>query len=573
MPLRVTQRLAAAAAPAATLAALAAVAAVAAVTAVAAGAAACRHAAVQAAPAAGEADEDYQAPSPAWVTEYEPRLAANGYTLTLLDARVPALLDMNGRPVHLWPRARIKSRVRLLPDGSILGIGLGRQVIQYDWEGRPLWVFRTPDAIPHHDVVRSADGHTLVLVLPDGEGSDTLYDVAPHGRVAWTWRAAEHDGELLPRRPDHPGDVTHVNSVQVLPPNPWYAAGDVRFRPGNLLLSARNLNTIFVVERPSGRIVWTWRAGLDRQHEALMNGPDLPRPGMIEVFNNRQGSVWGNHQSELLEIDPHAGSVVWRYSAPGFFCPTGGTEQLLPNGNLLVTSTRGGRVFEVTRAGRLVWEWVPPYEPVRALRVGGRACPQLAGIAMPPLRPVVRAAAFRHVDPDAYRFARQGSRVDVEVDGETRTVLREETDCRDIVLPAAARLMVGYGIDRGRLLAAHRGGRPPRFVVSLQPAGARDAVELLRDSIGLSGPAWRERTLAVAGYSLQPVELCVEIEDGAADGTPVAARFAYWEQPDVAGRDPDPRSPDSAEASPARGLTAEELEVRRRHLRALGYVN
>jgi hypothetical protein len=514
----------------------------------------------------------FQPPSPAWVTVYDPRLAWNGYTLTLLDARVPALLDMNGRPVHLWPQARVKSRVRLLADGSILGIGLGRQVVEYDWEGRQTWAFRTPGAIPHHDVARCADGHTLVLVLLDGEGSDTIYEVARGGRVVWTWRAAEHARGLIPRRPAHPDDVTHVNSIQELPPNPWYAAGDSRFRPGNLLLSARNLNTIFVVERPSGKVVWTYTAGLDRQHEASMNGPGQPAPGMIAVFNNRLGSFWGNHQSELLEIDPRRGAVVWRYTAPGFFSPTGGSQQILPNGNTLITSTRGGRVFEVTPAGMPVWEWAPPYEPIRAVRVGARACPQLAHLATPPLRTVVEPASLRHVDPDAYRFARQGSRTEVEIDGVTRTVLKEESDCRQLVLPAAARLLVGYGVDRRRLLAAGNGNRPPRFVVSLLAAGA-PAVEILRDAVGLSGAPWRERTIPLGAYSLQAVELCVEIEGGAADGVRAADRFAYWEQPDIAGRDPGPRSDDGGEAKAVRGLSAEELAVRRQHLRALGYVN
>ncbi|HXU29510.1 MAG TPA: hypothetical protein VN851_02945, partial [Thermoanaerobaculia bacterium] len=74
-----------------------------------------------------------------WVTRYDPDRALNGYTLTLHDLRIPILLDMNGRPVHAWRAARIKSRVRLLPNGSILGIGLGHQVVEYDWDGRQTW--------------------------------------------------------------------------------------------------------------------------------------------------------------------------------------------------------------------------------------------------------------------------------------------------------------------------------------------------------------------------------------------------------------------------------------------------
>ncbi len=547
------------------------------------------------APGGGSSPAAPSVPDPAWVTVYNPAQAWNGFTLTLHDARVPVLLDMDGRVVHSWPAARVKSRVRLLPDGSILGLGLGRQIVEYDWDGRQTWVFRTPDAIPHHDVLRLANGNTLVLVQVDGEGEDTLYEVARGGRVVWTWRAAEHRRGLIPARPAHAEDVTHINSIQELPPNPWYAAGDGRFKPGNLLVSARNLNSIFVVERPAGRVAWIYTAELDRQHEARMNGPDLPAPGVIQVFNNRLGSFWGDHQSELLELDPRRGAVTWRFRMPGFFSPTGGVAQRLPNGNDLVTSTRGGRVFEITPAGRIAWEWVPPYEPVRAERVAAAACPQLAGLARrdaATLRPVAPPPGYLHVDPDAYRFARQGSRTDVEVEGETHTVLKEESDCRNLMLPPAAAIQLGYGVDRTRLRAAGRAARPPRFVVRLRPAGAARPLEILNDTVGLTGDAWRERTIDLRGHSLQLVELCLDIDPddddtapaagsaasansagSAASAAAAAARFAWWEQPDIVSRDPRASQFTAGDLAARPDLTPEEQEVRRRLLKSLGYIN
>ncbi len=523
-----------------------------------------------AAPARGAGSSKVRPIDADWVTIYDPKLAWNGYTLTLHEIRIPVLLDMNGRPVHSWPEARLKTRVRLLPDGSILGIGMGRQVVEYDWEGRRTWEFRTTGAIPHHDVLRLANGNTLVLVLKDGEGADTLFEVDRAGQVVWTWRAAERLGALIPPRPAHPNDITHINSLQELPENPWYTAGDARFRPGNLLLSARNLNTIFIVDRPSGEVVWSFKDGLDRQHEALMNGPDLLAPGMIQLFNNRLRSFASDRQSELIELDPRDNSAVWKYRSPGFFSPTGGVQQALPNGNVLVTSTRGGRVFEVTREGEIAWEWVPPYEPVRAVRVAPDACPQLAKLAAPIQTAVVPPPGYRYVDRESYRFARRGSRMKAIVSGEPRMVLKQETDCRDLVLPATARLRVGYGIDRGRLRGTGRADRPPRFAVRLRPTGASAEIDLLQDAVGLEGPAWRQRTIPLDAYGLQSVRLCVAI-----DGSEPGERFAYWEQPLIAaagdarvrmGEDEDD------EAAPAQhDLSPEELEVRRRHLKALGY--
>jgi hypothetical protein len=510
---------------------------------------------------------------PAWVTIYRPELAAPGFTLTLHEARIPVLLDLNGRPVHSWPAARVKSRVRLLPDGSILGLGLGRSVVEYDWEGRKTWEFRTPGALPHHDVIRLANGHTLVLMLKDGEGSDTLLEVDRGGRVVWIWRAAEHLGALLPAHPAHPHDATHINSIQELPDNPWHAAGDRRFRPGNLLVSARNLNTLFVVDRSTGEVVWSFSDGLDRQHEAVMNGPGLPGAGLIQVFNNRLQSFQGDHRSEVLELDPHDGRVAWSYRAPGFFSPTSGLEQALPNGNVLITSTRGGRVFEVTRRGEIAWEWTPPYEPVRAVRVGAASCPQLARLAVS-RKAVVPPPGYRHVDPDAYRFARQGSRVKAVVAGEPRTVLKEEDDCRDLTLPAAAELAVAYGVDRERQKAVGRADRPAAFTLRLTPEGGA-AIELLHDAVGAAGPAWRERTLPLDAYALRAVRLCVEI-DGPGSSAGPKERFAFWEQPRIAVRGQARQGEGDGDDETARApqdLTPEELEVRRQHLKSLGYVN
>ena len=512
-----------------------------------------------------------------WVTVYDPARSWNGYTLTLHDLRIPVLLDMNGRPVHIWPKARLKSRVRLLPDGSILGIGLGRQVVEYDWEGRQTWSFRTVGAIPHHDILRLANGNTLVLILRDREGADTLLEVDRAGKVVWTWRAIDHLGSLIPPKPDHPNDITHINSLQELPENPWYAAGDRRFRPGNLLISARNLSTIFIIDRKSGEVLWSFQGDLDLQHEARMNGPGLPAPGMIQVFNNRGRSFLSDRQSEVLEIDPRTGAVVWQYRALGFFSPTGGLQQPLPNGNVLITSTRGGRVFEVTRTGRLAWEWTPPYEPVRAVRVPPDACPQLAALPAPVLKAVVRRPGDFHVDSESYRFARHGSRTQAVVEGAKRTVLKQETDCRDLVLPAAARLQIGYGVDRERLRAAGRADRPPRFAVRLRPAGAGADIDLFQDTVGLDGPAWRRRTIPLETHGAQAVRLCVEIEGGVQAALKKSERFAYWEQPLIARPRGTAQGLEEGEGTngdedATDDLTPEELEVRRRHLKALGYI-
>lgn len=532
--------------------------------------------AVAAEPAASQSSADVR---PEWVKVYNPARAWNGYTLTLHKARIPVLLDMNGRVVHSWPEARVKSRVRLLPDGSILGIGLGRQVVEYDWEGRKTWEFRTPAAIPHHDIIRLANGNTMVMVLLEGANTDTLHEVNRAGEIVWTWHAGEKLGDIIPEKPAHPKDITHINSLQELPENPWHAAGDERFRPGNILLSVRNLGTLVILDRQSGEVVWSFKEGLDMQHEALMSGPGLPDPGMIHIFNNRPKSFHTNRQTEVMAIDPRDSSKVWSFRTPGFFSATAGTQQLLPNGNNLITSTRGHRVFEITREGDVVWEWVTPYQPVRALRVALDACPQLARLRHQRPRAVARPRGEKHVDYDSYRFARQGSRMKAPIQGEKRTVLKEDNVCRDLYLPVAPVLYLGYGVDRVRLGAAGRDKNPPEFRVLFHPladdGSAGEAAEILRDTVGLDGTPWRQRTIPLDEYALRSVRMCLEIDRGAPGPSGRQERYAYWDPPVIASaRDEAAGSEnEGADEDDTAGLTPEELEVRKKHLKSLGYIN
>ncbi|MEO1369844.1 MAG: hypothetical protein AAFX50_21890, partial [Acidobacteriota bacterium] len=51
----------------------------------------------------------------------------------------------------------------------------------------------------------------------------------------------------------------------------------------------------------------------------------------------------------------------WLFKArnpAAFFTPGRGTSQALPGGNVLIASSNQGRIFEVTRQGRVVWRYI-----------------------------------------------------------------------------------------------------------------------------------------------------------------------------------------------------------------------
>ena len=104
--------------------------------------------------------------------------------------------------------------------------------------------------------------------------------------------------------------------------------------------------------------------------------------GNIIVYDNGGQSgyplKWRNY-TRLLEINPQTNEIVWEYSylppnwerthfsslrgrhRSQFFSTAWGSIQRLPNGNTFSLDATGGRLFEITAAGEIVWEYVNPY--------------------------------------------------------------------------------------------------------------------------------------------------------------------------------------------------------------------
>ncbi|HEY0798122.1 MAG TPA: aryl-sulfate sulfotransferase, partial [Candidatus Baltobacteraceae bacterium] len=284
-----------------------------------------------------------------------------------------------------------------------------KTIAELDWSGSVVWQWgdKAPggSARQHHDWERLPNGDTLVLanlshpvngfsvpVLLD----DVIYEVAPNGNVVWSWVASEHLDQLgftpeelkLVRQTPNP-DYLHVNDMTALGPNKWYRAGDKRFNPDNILFDSRNANFVAIIDKSTGNIVW--RIGpnypvskahavpgpvdqLSGQHDARLIPDGLPGAGNLLLFDNQGPAGYPpailtvNGGSRVLEIDPVAKSIVWRYTAgdsngPGwdFYSSFISSAQRLPNGNTLVDEGMNGRFFQVTPAGEIVWEYVSPY--------------------------------------------------------------------------------------------------------------------------------------------------------------------------------------------------------------------
>ena len=121
-----------------------------------------------------------------------------------------------------------------------------------------------------------------------------------------------------------------------------------------MLLSLCNANAIAVLDIPSRSIVWAAQGVWQAQHDA-----EPLENGHILLYDNDGAG----QKTRVIEFDPVTHAYPWSYpeeSARGFFAPHRGMKQSLPNGNVLVVDPEGGRIFEVTSARSLVWEYGCP---------------------------------------------------------------------------------------------------------------------------------------------------------------------------------------------------------------------
>ncbi|HKJ24738.1 MAG TPA: arylsulfotransferase family protein [Myxococcota bacterium] len=315
-----------------------------------------------------------------------------GYSLYVSPHECSArLITLDGTVVHAWrDELSYDGKTRacgdwhhadLLPGGDLLvpvgakpqpGQQTGTHLLRMAWDGTVRW--RHPMRA-HHDAELAPDGviHALELAFrrdhPYEPGADvpimdnavvfltpegglrrrlSLYDVLRENDVGFELRPVTRPEGLWYI------DLLHMNSVETLH-DPRFVGRHPLYALGNLLLSSRHQDAIFVVDPKTKRLVWWYGPGeLSGQHDAQM----LPN-GNVLVFDNGLDRGW----SRVVEIDPVEKKIVWQYGdgdETRFFTSGRGAAQKLPNGNVLVSNSNEGEAFEVTRDGRVVWRFYHP---------------------------------------------------------------------------------------------------------------------------------------------------------------------------------------------------------------------
>ncbi len=263
----------------------------------------------------------------------------------------------------------------LYPGGEVVANLDGRGMVRFDACGRIKWM---NEGRSHHSIFADDDG-VLWAPIAGPEYRNPAFTRGPFklDRIGafdpeTGQQVAEIDLVDVLEKSDRIGliqdiirlrdDVVHLNDVEVLseelaPAFPMFAAGD-------LMLSLRNLNQIWVLDGTSHEIKWVSAGPTIGQHD-----PDFQPDGTISVLDNRPLSPFGapdgypgaHGGSRIISIDPASGALhtdVRSTEEAPFYTPYRGKHEVLANGDILIAETDAGRAFEVTPGGEVVWSFI-----------------------------------------------------------------------------------------------------------------------------------------------------------------------------------------------------------------------
>ncbi len=253
------------------------------------------------------------------------------------------------------------------PVSSPNGCGLAK----LDLNGNVLWTY---DRHTHHDFDVTDDGTIYVLThdirdeahpqfrhLGSPLIEDKLAILSPEGKELAAYSLFDALGDTPFHRPvttlrDHHGDIFHSNTVHAVPAG--FAEHYNEVDSGDLMVCLRNTNLVVVVSRDTGRAVWATSGPWHFPHD-----PDPLDNGNILIFDNCH--TFGTQAlSRVVEFDPRSSQIEWSFSQAEGSAPllsqVRSCQQLLANGNVLITESDHGRLLEVTHDGKVVWEYINP---------------------------------------------------------------------------------------------------------------------------------------------------------------------------------------------------------------------
>lgn len=296
---------------------------------------------------------------------------ATGFTLyNSRKDNVAYLKDLSGKVINEWvvPEGKKEGihHVELDKDGNLYAVIQVRKLVKYDWNNNLIW---SKNYNVHHDVSLESDkvysfkietinieyknkkfsvfADDLIIINSNTgklEEKFSLYNILKPYLKEATFELAYNTAIVENKI----SDFLHFNSIQ-------YINFDIPnlCNKGDILLSAREANLVFILDPKTRKIKWIWGdEELDQSHQAT-----LLRNGNIILLDNGK---YNRNYSRILEVNAIKKEIVWEYTAnppKSFYTRTQGGVQRLENGNTIVTSGNQGWVFELDKNENIVWSF------------------------------------------------------------------------------------------------------------------------------------------------------------------------------------------------------------------------
>lgn len=303
------------------------------------------------------------APPPGWYLTGDNLAKGGGGTYAMV-------LDNNGTPVwYRKPASPGAFDVTQLADGTIAwasgggGFGTDPNAAFEDFNletGATLWLKAPVPPLDFHELEEMANGDLMMLSSPLKSNVDltalglssaatiidcVVQEVGPNGRLVWEWSASDH---VSASESTHPMstkvngqsvyDIFHCNSI------------DTDAVSGNVLLSSRHTDAVYLMNRTSGMIIWKMggtspnhdnaqiltitddpEGAFHAQHDARFE-PD----GDISLYDDQSWDVGLTARGVEYHIDSDAGTatLMWSYASPdGHDAVATGSFRRLDDGN------------------------------------------------------------------------------------------------------------------------------------------------------------------------------------------------------------------------------------------------
>ena len=321
------------------------------------------------------------------------------------------LIDMAGNVIHSWKLPYEKAcveeaengipehmyfwgRAHLSKEGQLFGIYdcyTSSHLVKLDHDGTELWRYSDH---PHHDVEETEDGFVYTFSthsnmdpnpampqITEPYMDEFVVKLDANGQEvqrisifkAFEGSPAEHMLTQMIHDPTggrlNAGDMLHPNSIEIIPEAleelyPFY-------KQGHLMLSFRNNGLLAILDPESEKITYAaygpWRA----QHD-----PRFWEDGSVIMYDN-EGWLGEGGASRVIQFDPQSMFIFWQYTGTEqkpLYSAFNSSVDPLPNGNILITESAGGRLLEVNQAGEIVWEF---YNPYREMYEGAEMMPSV----------------------------------------------------------------------------------------------------------------------------------------------------------------------------------------------------